>query len=407
MTRKPTHEGERIAKVLARSGIASRRGAERLILAGEVSVNGRTIDSPALNITPADRVLVRGAPLPRAEPTRLWLYHKPAGVVTTAHDERGRRTIHDDLPDTLPRVMPVGRLDLNSEGLLLLTNDGALKRRLELPAGGWLRRYRVRARGVPDDATFEPLRRGIVIEGEHFAPMRVTLERQQGANVWLRVALREGRNREVRRAMEAVGLVVNRLIRVSYGPFRLGELARGEVEEISARILRDQLGIEGGAEDGADPTHGGGGDEGEKTRPRRTGGQARKRAAGPARAGRDEAGAGAARRAQAGHATGAGRRKGEDRTGNSAQTEGKKPRPAQGGARTGTRGDAHAKSGRARAPRRDAAATTALPHERAPSGDAPPKTGQPGPRASRARQPGSARAGTRAKGRAKTPRRGE
>jgi 23S rRNA pseudouridine2605 synthase len=238
-----TPEGERIAKVIARAGRASRREAERLIAAGRVTVNGRRIDSPALNVTPADKIVVEGRALDAPEPARLWLYHKPRGRVTTSRDEQGRATIYDDLPEDMPRVMTVGRLDINSEGLLLLTNDGGLKRRMELPATGWLRRYRVRVNGTPSDATFEPLRAGLTLGGERFQPMTVTLDRQKGANAWATVSLREGRNREVRRAMEAVGLIVNRLIRLSYGPFQLGNLAPGAVEEIRARVLRDQLGL--------------------------------------------------------------------------------------------------------------------------------------------------------------------
>jgi 23S rRNA pseudouridine2605 synthase len=238
--------GERIAKVLARAGVASRRGAEEMIAAGRVAVNGKVIDSPALNVTPADKVRVDGKPLPEAEPARLWLYHKPLGLVTSAKDEKGRETVFDRLPEDMPRVMPVGRLDITSEGLLLLTNDGALKRRLELPSTGWLRKYRVRVNGAPTEEMMARLRAGITIDGERFQGMTVTLDRQQGANAWLTVGLREGRNREVRRAMEAVGLVVNRLIRVSYGPFRLGDLAPGRVEEVRAKVLRDQLGLKAG-----------------------------------------------------------------------------------------------------------------------------------------------------------------
>ncbi len=233
---------ERIAKRLARAGVASRRGAEAMIAEGRVAVNGRVIDSPALNVVEADRITVDGQPLPEAEASRLWRYHKPAGLVTSARDEKGRATVFDRLPPEIPRVMSVGRLDLSSEGLLLLTNDGALKRRLELPSTGWLRKYRVRARGAPSDADLEPLRRGVVLDGERFQPMGVTLDRQQGANAWLTVSLREGRNREVRRALESVGLVVGRLIRISYGPFQLGDLAPGGVEEVKPKILRDQLG---------------------------------------------------------------------------------------------------------------------------------------------------------------------
>jgi 23S rRNA pseudouridine2605 synthase len=246
MTEKPQppKDGERIAKVIARAGHASRREAEKLIEAGRVTVNGKRIESPALNVTTADKITIDGAPLAEAEPPRLWLYHKPSGLVTTARDEKGRPTVFDKLPETLPRVMSVGRLDLNSEGLLLLTNDGEIKRRMELPATGWMRKYRVRVNGKPEDASFAPLRDGLTLEGERFQPMVVTLDRQQGANAWITVALREGRNREIRRAMEAVGLTVNRLIRVSYGPFQLGDLKPGEVEEIKGRVLRDQLGLD-------------------------------------------------------------------------------------------------------------------------------------------------------------------
>lgn len=215
-----------------------------MIAAGRIAVNGRKIDSPALNVTGTDKITVDGAPLAAAEPPRLWLYHKPLGLVTTARDEKGRPTVFDALPAGMPRVMPVGRLDLNSEGLLLLTNDGEIKRRLELPATGWLRKYRVRVKGTPDADTFAPLRAGLVIGGEKFKPMDVTLDRQQGANAWLTVGIREGRNREIRRAMDAVGLPVNRLLRVSYGPFRLGDLKPGAVEEVRPRVLRDQLGLD-------------------------------------------------------------------------------------------------------------------------------------------------------------------
>ncbi|MBC7180546.1 MAG: rRNA pseudouridine synthase [Roseovarius sp.] len=235
--------GERIAKVIARADIASRREAERLIEEGRVTVNGQKVLRAALNVTPADKVVVNGRALEAPEPARLWLYHKPTGLVTTTRDEQGRRTIYDDLPEDMPRVMSVGRLDLNSEGLLLLTNDGELKRKLELPSTGWLRRYRVRVNGRPTEATFEPLRKGLVVEGEAFQPMIVSLDRQQGANAWITVAIREGKNREIRRAMEAVGLVVNRLIRLSYGPFQLGQLKPGAVEEIRPRVLREQLGM--------------------------------------------------------------------------------------------------------------------------------------------------------------------
>ncbi len=238
----PTPAGERIAKVLSRRGVASRREAERMIELGEVSVNGRVIASPALNVTNADRITIKGQPLPEEEAARLWLYYKPEGLVTSASDEKGRDTVFDNLPEDLPRVMSVGRLDLNSEGLLLLTNDGELKRRLELPSTGWLRKYRVRVKGNPTDPDLEPLRRGIEVDGERFQPMIVSLDRHQGANAWLTVGLREGKNREIRRAINAIGLIVNRLIRVSYGPFRLGEMQPGDVEEVRPKVLRDQLG---------------------------------------------------------------------------------------------------------------------------------------------------------------------
>jgi 23S rRNA pseudouridine2605 synthase len=234
---------ERIAKRLARAGIASRRVAETMIAAGRVAVNGRVIDSPALTVTAADRIAVDGKPIAAPEPARLWRYYKPLGLVTTERDEKGRDTVFAHLPPELPRVLSIGRLDLSSEGLLLLTNDGALKRRLELPSTGWLRKYRVRALGTPDDASLEPLRRGITVDGERFQPMRVDIDRQQGANVWLTVALREGRNLEVRRALAAIGLTVNRLIRVSYGPFLLGDLEPGAVEEVRPKTLREQLGL--------------------------------------------------------------------------------------------------------------------------------------------------------------------
>jgi 23S rRNA pseudouridine2605 synthase len=245
---------ERIAKRIARAGLASRRAAEALVAEGRVAVNGRTLTSPATDVGPDDRITVDGRPLPEAEPVRLWRYHKPAGLITTARDQRGRPTVFDNLPADLPRVMSVGRLDIASEGLLLLTNDGALKSRLESPKTGWLRRYRVRAMGSPDDAALEPLRRGITVDGERFRPMTVTLDRQQGANVWLTIGLREGRYREVRRALAAIGLTVNRLIRLSYGPFQLGDLAPGAVEEVRPRVLRDQLGL--GAAAGGDTAEG-------------------------------------------------------------------------------------------------------------------------------------------------------
>jgi len=244
-----TPEGDRIAKVLSRAGIASRREAERMIELGQVTVNGKVITSPALNVTPKDRITVAGQPVLEPDVARLWLYYKPDGLVTSTSDEKGRETVFDHLPPDLPRVMSVGRLDLNSEGLLLLTNDGELKRRLELPSTGWLRKYRVRVKGNPVDPDLEPLRKGITVEGERFQPMIVSLDRVQGANAWLTVGLREGKNREIRRAMTAIGLTVNRLIRVSYGPFRLGDMEPGDVEEVRGKTLRDQLGLPPASED--------------------------------------------------------------------------------------------------------------------------------------------------------------
>jgi 23S rRNA pseudouridine2605 synthase len=244
MSDTSTPQGDRIAKVLSRAGVASRREAERMIEAGRISVNGKTITSPALNVTARDTIAVDGKPVTEPEPPRLWLYHKPTGLVTTDRDDKGRETIYDNLPEDMPRVMSIGRLDINSEGLLLLTNDGGIKRKLELPSTGWLRRYRVRVNGRPTDDSLDPLRRGITADGETFQPMQVTLDRQQGANAWLTVGLREGKNREIRRALAEIGLTVNRLIRISYGPFQLGDLKQGAVEEVRRKLMRDQLGLE-------------------------------------------------------------------------------------------------------------------------------------------------------------------
>ncbi|MCY4290310.1 MAG: pseudouridine synthase [Roseovarius sp.] len=235
-------QGERIAKVISRAGVASRREAERLVVDGRVRVNGRTLEHPAFNVAGGDHIEVDGKPLNKPEPLRLWAYHKPAGLVITRKDEQGRVTVFDKLPHDFPRVMSIGRLDISSEGLLLLTNDGEIKRKLELPSTGWLRRYRVRIKGVPVDGDFDPLRGGVEIDGEKFRPMQIALDRQQGANAWLTLAIREGRNREIRRAMEFLGLTVNRLIRISYGPFQLGELKPGEKREIPSRVIRDQIG---------------------------------------------------------------------------------------------------------------------------------------------------------------------
>jgi 23S rRNA pseudouridine2605 synthase len=234
--------GERIAKVVARAGLASRRDAEGWIVQGRVTVNGRVINSPALDVTVNDVVTVDGKPLPPRQRTRLFLYHKPRGLMTTHADPEGRPTVFDNLPEALPRLISIGRLDFNTEGLLLLTNDGGLARALELPETGWLRRYRVRAHGEVTQAQLDELKKGIEVDGVKYGPIDATLERDQGANVWLVFAIREGKNREVRNVMAHLGLEVNRLIRVSYGPFQLGELAEGEVEEVKTRVLREQLG---------------------------------------------------------------------------------------------------------------------------------------------------------------------
>ena len=239
---KVKKSGERIAKVLARAGLASRRDAEEMVTQGRVAVNGRVINSPALDVTANDVVTVDGTPLPPRERTRLFLYHKPRGLMTTHADPEGRPTVFDNLPEGLPRLISVGRLDFNTEGLLLLTNDGGLARALELPDTGWLRRYRVRAHGEVTQAQLDALKNGVEVDGVKYGPIDATLERDQGANVWLVFAIREGKNREVRNVMAHLGLEVNRLIRISYGPFQLAELAEGAVEEVKTRVLREQLG---------------------------------------------------------------------------------------------------------------------------------------------------------------------
>ncbi|MEZ5789193.1 MAG: pseudouridine synthase, partial [Xanthobacteraceae bacterium] len=261
MSRKPTnavpprrddHKPVRIAKAIARAGLTSRRDAEAWIMAGRVAVNGETITTPAVTVTARDRVTVDGAPLPQRERTRLFLYYKPVGLVTTNADPEGRPTIFAALPKNLPRLITIGRLDIATEGLLLLTNDGGLARVLELPATGWVRRYRVRAHGRVEPAALARLADGITIDGIHYGPIEATLDRAQGANVWLTVAIREGKNREIRNVVEALGLQTNRLIRLSFGPFQLGEMRDGEVVEVKTRVLRDQLGERIAEEAGCD-----------------------------------------------------------------------------------------------------------------------------------------------------------
>ncbi len=243
---EPADTGERIAKVLARAGVCSRRQAEILIAEGRVSVDGKTLDTPAVKVRPTQDIRVDGTRVAKPEAPRLFRYHKPTGLLVTRTDPDGRATVFQKLPKTLPRLVAVGRLDLNSEGLLLLTNDGGLARTLELPATGWRRRYRVRAHGRVTQGALEKLLKGVTVDGERFAPIEVLVEKspegKSGTNSWLVVTLTEGKNREVRRALGAVGLTVNRLIRTGYGPFQLGALARGEVAEVPPKTMREQLG---------------------------------------------------------------------------------------------------------------------------------------------------------------------
>lgn len=247
-----TDPGERIAKVMARAGLCSRREAETWIENGRVQLNGKLLETPAITVTANDKVLVDGKPLPTRERTRLWLYHKPRGLVTTNKDPEGRPTVFERLPRELPRVLTVGRLDINTQGLLLLTNDGGLARVLELPSTGWLRRYRVRAYGKVTQADLDGLSDGVAIDGVLYGAIEATLDKEQGDNVWMTVGLREGKNREVKRVLEHLGLSVNRLIRISYGPFQLMDLPERDVREIRGRVLRDQLGDALAEEAGAD-----------------------------------------------------------------------------------------------------------------------------------------------------------
>lgn len=236
-------EGDRIAKVIARAGICSRREAEVLIAAGRVALDGETVKTPATKVGVNQVVSVDGEPLGEPAPARLWRYHKPSGLVTTHKDPQGRPTVFANLPKHLPRVVSIGRLDFNSEGLLLLTNDGDIARRLELPAGGWTRRYRVRLFGKVAQADLDKLAEGVTVDGVRYGPIVADLERSKGVYSWATVTLKEGKNREVKRVMESLGLKVARLIRVQFGPFHLGQLKPGQVEEIAARLWREHLGI--------------------------------------------------------------------------------------------------------------------------------------------------------------------
>ncbi|MEZ5827287.1 MAG: pseudouridine synthase [Hyphomicrobiales bacterium] len=234
----------RVAKAIAHAGLCSRRDAEAWIAAGRVAVNGTVLKTPAHVVSPSDTITVDDEPLPQPQAPRLWRYHKPKGLVTSHKDPQGRKTVFDALPQSLPRVVSVGRLDINTEGLLLLTNDGALARHLELPSTGWVRRYRVRAHGRVTQQALDALKSGVTIDGVRYGPVDAKVERQQGSNVWLTISLREGKNREVKRIAEYLGLTVNRLIRVSFGPFALGELAPGAVDEVKRKVLVEQLGTQ-------------------------------------------------------------------------------------------------------------------------------------------------------------------
>ena len=236
-------EGERIAKAIARAGLGSRRDAERMIAEGRVQIDGEFISSPARNVTENNVIQVDGKPLGQPEPARLWRYHKPTGLVTTHKDEKGRPTVFANLPKSLGRVVSVGRLDYNSEGLLLLTNDGEIARRLEIPSAGWVRKYRARLFGKVTQADLDKLATGVTIAGVAYGPIVADIERSKGVYSWATVSLKEGKNREVKRVMESLGLKVARLIRISYGPFQLGQLAEGQTEEIPTRLWREQLGI--------------------------------------------------------------------------------------------------------------------------------------------------------------------
>ncbi|MDF1794428.1 MAG: pseudouridine synthase [Thalassobaculaceae bacterium] len=272
---------ERIAKRLARAGLCSRRDAERWIADGRVAVDGTLLDSPAVTVTDESEIAVDGKPLPKIEPPRLWRYYKDRGTVTTARDPEGRKTVFDTLPADMPRVITVGRLDLDSEGLLLLTNDGALARYLELPSTGWTRRYRVRVFGPLNEKTLAGLKRGVTIDGVAYGAIEVTIDKASRTNSWLTVGLKEGKNREIRRVMEHVGLSVSRLLRVSYGPFQLGDIPSGGVEEVKTRVLKSQLGLDPGDETGR-----------AKAKPKRIGTKPPGRKSGPGKPGAEKLGPG-------------------------------------------------------------------------------------------------------------------
>ncbi len=242
MTDETEKKGERIAKAIARAGVCSRRDAERRIAEGRVILNGEVLATPAVVVTEKDDILVDGSPLPNREHTRVWRYHKPAGLVTSHKDPEGRKTVFESLPGDLPRVISVGRLDLNSEGLLLLTNDGAFAREMEHPAKGWVRRYRVRIHGKMTPQIIGELAAGVTVDGVRYAGVQVVLDKEQGSNAWLTVSLKEGKNREIRRLMEHFGFQVTRLIRIAYGPFQLGNLEPRQADEINGKTLLEQLG---------------------------------------------------------------------------------------------------------------------------------------------------------------------
>ena len=243
-SKAPDNRPERIAKTIARSGLCSRREAERWIINGQVKLNSKILTECGVNVTSRDLIEVNGKPLPNKVITKLWMYHKQRGYLVTNYDPEGRSTIFDQLKNKVEtRFISIGRLDMDSEGLILLTNDGDLARKLELPATGWLRKYRVRVHGYVIPKDLEPLKNGIIIDGIKYGRIDAALDRQQGSNAWLTLSFREGKNREVRKVMNHLGYNVNRLIRVSFGPFNLKDLPSGELQEVKNRVLNDQLGL--------------------------------------------------------------------------------------------------------------------------------------------------------------------